>query len=58
MYCAPLSHTIIDEAQTKNALETQASHREMTINGRNEKIMKCVEITIDIKILNQTFWHT
>lgn len=54
MYCAPLIHTIIDEkAQTKNA-----SYREMTINGSNENIMKCVGMTIDIKSLNQTFWHT
>ncbi len=59
MYCAPLIHTIIAEkAPTKNALDAQASYRKMTINGSNEKIMKCVGMTIDIKSLNQTFWHT
>lgn len=59
MYCATLIHTIIAEkAQTKNALDAQASYREMTINGSNEKIMQCVGMTIDIKSLNQTFWHT
>lgn len=59
MYCATPIHTIIAEkAQTKNALDAQASYREMTINGSNGKIMQCVGMTIDIKSLNQTFWHT
>lgn len=61
MYSAPLIHTIIAEkalAKSENALDAEASYREMTINGSNENMMKCVEMTMEIKSLNQTFWHT